>query len=64
MVPGGAWTIIDTVTATSYIHEAQTPGVQVSYRVRAKRRTVFSPYFNAVTAYDEPANLLLLKKAA
>lgn len=62
--PDGDWLLVDSVTSVSYIHEGQTPGVQIAYRVRAKRRNVFSPYSTVAVAYDTPAPVLVMAKAA
>lgn len=51
----GAWRLIDAVTKTRYEHKAQTPGVRVGYRVRAKRGDVFSDYSTDAVAYMDAA---------
>ncbi len=44
--------MVDVVTKTKYIHQKQTPGVRVSYRVRAKRGEQVSAPSNVATVYE------------
>jgi hypothetical protein len=48
-----SYAMIDVVTKTKYDHKKQTPGVRVSYRVRAKRGEKLSEHSNIATVYDE-----------
>ncbi len=60
---GGAWTYLTTVTATKYVDTAASPGIQRSYRVRAKRGSTTSPASDAATIYLNEEGLQLLEAA-
>ncbi len=49
--PASDFTTVDVVTATSYQHKAQKPGVQVVYRVLARRGSVDSAPSNQASVY-------------
>jgi len=51
--PATEFSLIDVVTKTGYIHKEQTPGVRVSYRVRAKKDEEVSSASNVATVYEE-----------
>lgn len=59
------WVQVGSVTRLSFEHTGQTPGVQVVYRLRARRRTEFSNPSNTAIAYDTSSvPTLVLQKAA
>ena len=67
---------IGAPTATKFTHTGQTPGTEITYRVRARRRNVISSPSNIATLYKTGATtaaaatsaaqtaILELKKAA
>ena len=50
--PSPDFVMIDVVTKTNYVHKGQTPGVRVSYRVRAKKNEAVSAPSNVATVYE------------
>jgi hypothetical protein len=48
-----SFSMIDVVTKTKYDHKEQTPGVRISYRVRAKRGEKLSEHSNTATVYEK-----------
>ena len=61
---------IDAVSATRYKHVGVTPGQKITYRITAKRGTVYGPPSLTATVYGENnapganAESLSLQKAA
>jgi len=62
-VNGGAWAFLSTVTATKYVDPTAIPGVERSYRVRAKRGSVLSPASDSATIYNNEEDISLLDAA-
>ena len=50
--PNPEFALVDVVTKTKYIHKGQTPGVRVSYRVKAKRGDLISSPSNVAVVYE------------
>jgi hypothetical protein len=45
-----AWTVVDVVSKTSFLHKEPPPAVDLKYRVSARRRGEISPPSNTATA--------------
>ena len=61
----GEWVFLASTNAVKYTHQGATPGVQTEYKVRARRRDVYSAFSEIAIIYSAGAsNLLLLKAAA
>jgi hypothetical protein len=61
----GDWQVLTAVTKTRFQHQDAPAGVQTMYRVRAKRRSVYSIYSATATVYAESVTpVLTLQKAA
>ncbi len=60
-----AFSPLITVTAARFDHQNQTPGVPVTYRIRARRAGFASPFSTEATVYGAApqTNLTLLKAA-
>ena len=50
----GAWQMVGSETQTKFTHTGQTPGVPITYRVRAKRRQQISDPSNLADLYKNP----------
>ncbi|MBL8066157.1 MAG: fibronectin type III domain-containing protein [Chthonomonadaceae bacterium] len=61
---GASWDIIDVVTTTKMEHFDQTPGVEISYRVYAKRRNIKSAPSNVAIIYQSGGGQNLSLKVA
>ena len=69
-IGNGPFVQVGAPTATKFTHTGQTPGTEITYRIRARRRTLISSPSNTATLYKTGAAtaaqtpVLELKKAA
>jgi len=61
----GEWVFLASTNAVKHTHQGATPGVQTEYRVRARRRDVYSTFSEIAIIYaSNGAVTLTLQKAA